>query len=434
MKRYRIGIGGAGISGLVAGLRLLTAGNEVTIVEARTRTGGRIHSLDAHGMVVETGPEFIHGNLKETLLLLDRYQIRYDRADGKMYSSHQGNLQEEDDDEHDWDELLAAMKSLERDMTLDAFLTSHFKGEAYVGLREFARGYAQGFDLADPKTASTKALLIEWENEESVQYRIPEGYGKLIQCLEDEFKKMGGKLYLGHPITNVDWTGEAVTMRLENDAILRFDKIILTIPLGLISDRTTENIFFTPAIPDKLKAATGIGFGTVVKIVTIWKSRFWEAMAPDALFFFSDSVIPTWWTQQPYESPMLTGWLGGPPALSHSEEPDRFFIEKSLQSLSEIFSVSIAELSELLLEIKIFNWKKEPWSRGAYSYSLAGQEKSKAMLGKPITTESISGVAGRALIYFAGEACYEGPYPGTVEAAVVSGLMVSKSLEDETAA
>ena len=62
--KINIGIAGGGIAGLVAGLELQSAGHTVSIFEARSRTGGRIHSIELAGMVVETGPEFIHGHGK----------------------------------------------------------------------------------------------------------------------------------------------------------------------------------------------------------------------------------------------------------------------------------------------------------------------------------------------------------------------------------
>ena len=70
MNNLNIGIAGAGISGLLAGTELQRAGNSVSIFEARPRAGGRIHSILVDGIVIESGPDFIHGHLKETIRLL----------------------------------------------------------------------------------------------------------------------------------------------------------------------------------------------------------------------------------------------------------------------------------------------------------------------------------------------------------------------------
>src|ERR1700692_4874095 len=92
MYRYNIGIAGAGICGLVAGIELQGAGHPRSVFESRSRTGGRIESLQVGGLIVETGPEFIHGKLMETIGLLKKYQIPYDRINGKMYDARGGHL------------------------------------------------------------------------------------------------------------------------------------------------------------------------------------------------------------------------------------------------------------------------------------------------------------------------------------------------------
>lgn len=54
---------GAGTAGLAAAHDLHTAGEPVTILEARDRIGGRVHTDRAFaGVPVEFGAEFIHGD------------------------------------------------------------------------------------------------------------------------------------------------------------------------------------------------------------------------------------------------------------------------------------------------------------------------------------------------------------------------------------
>jgi len=61
-------------------------------------------------------------------------------------------------------------------------------------------------------------------------------------------------------------------------------------------------------------------------------------------FMLSDEAIPTWWTQSPQESAVLTGWLGGLPAAVRKGTPAEEVLQLSLQSLSRIFKRSIEEL------------------------------------------------------------------------------------------
>jgi monoamine oxidase len=422
MLKYdvNIGIAGAGISGLAAGTELQRAGYNVSIFEATQRTGGRIQSLEVAGFVVETGPEFIHGHLKETLGLLKKYGIAYDLINGKMYSARGGELKESYEILNGWDELLDKMKTLENDLPLNEFLEINFQGNQFNELKKYATRFAEGFDLANTNDASTKALYSEWQHEESDQYRIPTGYGSLIAAIENEFRNLGGKIFFNHSIANVDWNARTIQIGTTNHEIFNVDKLIVSLPISLLSRTTasSESIHFHPGLEEKQAAFRNIGFGTVVKIVMIWNSAFWNVLVPDAQFIFSDCFFPTWWTQNPMDIPMLTGWIGGPKAEQFADKSDSFFLDKALESLASMFSTKKEEIKHNLKEFRIFNWKNEPWIRGAYSYSRVGSQEARAICRKPIEHR----------IYFTGEAYYEGPFPGTVESAVVSGLETARQI------
>jgi ribulose 1,5-bisphosphate synthetase/thiazole synthase len=62
-KKYHVLIVGAGASGLAAAAKLKNAGiDDFLILEARTRTGGRIHSLKmGNNKFIEMGAQWIHG-------------------------------------------------------------------------------------------------------------------------------------------------------------------------------------------------------------------------------------------------------------------------------------------------------------------------------------------------------------------------------------
>jgi len=64
-KRYRIIVVGAGASGLAAAYELGKAGHDVIVLEARSRTGGRLHTLREpfdDGLYAEAGALFLTSN------------------------------------------------------------------------------------------------------------------------------------------------------------------------------------------------------------------------------------------------------------------------------------------------------------------------------------------------------------------------------------
>ena len=67
---------GAGAAGLSAARELSAAGIEVILLEARQRSGGRIHTVSSSaGVPVELGAEFIHGKAPELCEIVERAHL-----------------------------------------------------------------------------------------------------------------------------------------------------------------------------------------------------------------------------------------------------------------------------------------------------------------------------------------------------------------------
>ena len=412
LSSLKIGIAGAGIAGLVAGLDLQKSGHQVSVFEARNRAGGRIESFDMDGMIAESGPEFIHGNGHQTIALLKKYGLEYEAVEGEMYRMVKGRIRRDDEWTPGWDQMLKKMKALRQDIPFKEFLETNFPGEEFFALRKAATGFAEGFDLVDTATGSTLALITEWEHEFGGEYRIPEGYGKLIDCIVAEFQSAGGHIHFNHPVSRVYRRPDDILLDIHEKGSFDVDRLILCLPLSAFDPAapTNEGIQFIPALEVKKPVPQQMGFGNVIKIILSWDEPFWKSMAPDALFIFSECYVPTWWTQYPRQLPVLTGWLGGPKALIDADRENDFFLRKGLESLSEIFDIPVDNLQNRLKDGRVFNWRNIPWTRGAYSYAKVGYKEFKEQWRKPVDGK----------IYFAGEAYYEGIHPGTVEASIVS--------------
>ncbi|MEO5893965.1 MAG: FAD-dependent oxidoreductase, partial [Ferruginibacter sp.] len=98
-----------------------------------------------------------------------------------------------------------------------------------------------------------------------------------------------------------------------------------------------------------------------------------------------------------------------------SNEPAEAITEKALSSLAAICDIPEVELKNEVEWTKIFNWQKEEYAMGAYSYGTLLSEKARALINTPL----------EETIFFAGEALYTGDHPGTVEAALVSGINIA---------
>ncbi len=404
---------GAGAAGLMAGRELARAGRRVTILEARDRCGGRIDPLPAaeFGYPADAGAEFIHGEAPIIHGLLREAGLTTRPLQGMRWHVKNGVFsQGEPADPHD-ERLHQALAQLTADMTVAEFLDRHFAAPEDAKLRWSIERMVEGYDAADPRRASIQGVREEWmEGGRGPQARIVGGYGALVAHLVAQCRQHGVTIRLGAAVTAIAATEAGAVVRCADSDAHPCDGVILTVPLPLLRE-----IDLPPPERDKAAAASAIGYGNVVKILLRFKTPWWRERRhelADLGFLITDARIPVWWTQNPADVPVLTGWFGGPrtQALAPCSEQD--MIGAGLASLAGIFGREAQELRQQLVAARAINWGDDPFARGAYSYATVETRDAQAALVRP---------DGRPIL-FSGEAFYSGREIGTVEAALASGL------------
>lgn len=422
---------GAGAAGLRAAYELSKAGKKVLVLEARTLTGGRIHTIAdfAGGIYAELGAEFVHGKLPHTLGLLKEAGIAYHRAGGEMWQAENGKLTQEEQFIEHWDTLMQKLNDLEHDMSIGDFLEANFGGPQYAGMRASVISFAEGFDTADISRASAFALRDEWQEEDfEDQYRIDKGYSTLTDYLATQIEQHGGTILTNTPITAIEWRPGQVTSTASNGKQYTAAGAIIAVPVTILQlDSNDANfISFTPEIIEQRASIQKLGMGAVLKILLafdapIWRSGQVEKLAGKSLdhvsFFFSRESIPTWWTQHPIENGLLTGWLGGPKAAAMKDKTDEELLHIAIASLANIFQLLPSYIREHLVASHIANWTAQPYILGSYGYDTVESKQARELLN-----ESIGNT-----IYFAGESFYTGCM-GLVEAALASGKEVAEKI------
>ena len=413
---------GGGAAGLMTAYELSKHQVQVTLLEAKNRLGGRIHTLNDNlfSQPIETGAEFIHGNLPVTLDLLKEAGIKHHVINDKMFHLEKGRLKKQQGFTDDWNVLMKQMASIEDDMSLGDFLKRYFHEDKYAGLRESVKGFAGGFDLADINTASTKALCREWSEDMGDQYRIDGGYKKLVDYLEAQCKNNGCNFSTGCCAKKISWKKHELNILTMCSRIYKGDKVILAVPVSVLqADIHSENyIEFEPSIPEHMNAAKDIGFGSVIKIILEFDKSFWKEKKDNAGFIFTNERVPTWWTQLPTDNSILTGWLGGEKANSLKDNTDQEILQIALQSLSNAFEIPVEDLKNRLKASRIANWCKEADINGGYSFNTVKSVEAKKILRQPVDDT----------IFFAGEALFEGTPGGTVEAALSSAKKTAQQV------
>jgi monoamine oxidase len=431
MESTEILIIGAGAAGLMAAHELAKAGKKVTVLEARNRTGGRIHTLDNTSFFkyAELGAEFVHGDLPVTLKLLKEAGIEVTPASGEMWNYNNGKFSKEYQQIDHWNLLIKKVGQLEEDTSIGDFLQKEFGEDEYAGLRKSVSKFVAGYDTADPFKASAFALRKEWQSEDDdAQHRVKGGYCRMISYLANEAKKNGAQLFLNSEVKKIHWEHGHVEAITTGNMSYKAAKLIIALPLGVLQADEEGAISFSPSIPQYQQAIQQIGFGAIIKILLEFKNAFWESeevskLAGNSLkemsFLLSDEEIPTWWTQFPDHSSVLTGWLGGTPAEKKKDLSNNELLQQGLESLSNIFKLSVDELKDGLIAWNVVNWTTDPFTRGSYAYDTVESSKARGILTTPVNHT----------IYFAGEYLYDGPAMGTVEAALTSGLETAIKLQ-----
>lgn len=287
---FDVAVIGAGAAGLCAAADLCRSGCSVVLLEARERIGGRIytHRSAALPYPIELGAEFIHGEAPVTTTLLRAAGVLAVDATGTRLSRHGSDVSSGDHDFHDMERLLLRASSLQKDESVARFL-GHCQGEFAPETVEMARMMVEGFDAADPETASVKAIAEEWSGSGlEGQARPLGGYSVLLSHLSRELDPSKTRLMLGTAVETVQWGSSTVRLQARNAGgvtSLNARRAIVTLPVSLLKEEATERtaLRFEPPLRAKEAALRGLSTGPVIKVVLQFRRAFWGRIAPAAV-------------------------------------------------------------------------------------------------------------------------------------------------------
>lgn len=429
---------GAGAAGLAAARTLADSGRSVLVLEARDRIGGRIwtrREADV-GTPVELGAEFIHGQVPQTLQLLQEAGQAALDTEGSHWTLLHGKLQQRSDNL--FDQVQKAMKAAslpdEPDIPFQQFLDQGSRYGLSQEAAALARRFVQGFDAADPARVSTRSIAEEWASGgmiDSPQSRPLGGYSSILTALAGRLDRSTVRLQLQTIVETVHWrpgTVEIDGLFVDRPFRVTATKAIVTVPIGVLQLPKGAHgaIDFNPALEDKRGALAGIASGAVLKVVLRFRTPLWEKLDGgryrEASFFYSlETPFPTFWTSMPLRSPLLTAWMGGPPAASLSEKSDAQIIHAALGSVEDMFGEQLPGGKAQLEAAYVHNWQRDPFSNGAYSYVTFGNnDTARRTLAAPL----------KATLFFAGEAANTEGEAGTVAGALQSGFRAAREVNE----
>ena len=422
---------GAGAAGVAAARALHEQGMNVVVLEARERIGGRVFTCrDANTLVpIELGAEFIHGSADELQSLLrDARLANFDVA-GERYVTVGKQLRPLS---NFWEQLDRVMRRLKgppaRDRSFREFLDDRPGGDRLARERRLALQWVEGFHAADTRLISSHSLAdAGWpaeDDEERRLGRVVDGYDRVIEWLA---ASLAGRIRLGAVVTRVRWApGNVVVYVRQPDGRERFAiearAAVVAVPLGVLKADVGEigAIEFVPELRAKQRALAALAVGSTVRVVLRLRDRFWSSDY-DTLSFLhsSDKDFPTWWTAYPMRAPLMVGWCGGPNASRLSRLGAGEIEARAISALSRQFHMSRQRLAGLVEGFWTHDWEHDPFSRGAYSYSVVGGSEAPSWLARPL----------RRTLFFAGEAADSEGSTGTVHGAIASGRRAARQIK-----
>ncbi|HET9596404.1 MAG TPA: FAD-dependent oxidoreductase, partial [Anaeromyxobacteraceae bacterium] len=366
---------GAGAAGLAAGALLARRGLPVTVVEARDRPGGRVDTYRdrALGLALERGAEFVHGRPARTLALARRARAPL-RAIPYRHQLRRG------------DRLLdggAAFAEAERTLALgrrdgepfDQVLRRAPSAARRADVAALARGFVRGFYLADPRTASARALARMTEGMEEIEgdalSRVEGGYARVLEPLLADLRRGGAEVRLSTAAEVVRWRRGGVRVEARGPTGARLAPLsgrglVVTVPPSLVARDAPR---FAPALPEKRAAARALPMGPIVKVVLRFRRPPWNGRRRRGLVFLHlpGAAVPVFWTTSPLPSPVLVGWAGGPDGARLGARGRKGALAAAVAAAARGLGRTPRALEDLLDGAEVVDWSRDPLARGGYA-------------------------------------------------------------------
>lgn len=412
-----VAVVGAGISGLLAAVKLQELGHEVHVYEARRRIGGRILTVTSPSGSFEAGAEWIDDDNHLLLSLVE--ELGLELQEPGLYPGQVIYDGERAGEDQLWPDVAESISFMEEEVRRLAGKLEEMSPERTLGpliarsaKSERAKWYLQTVIRSDEGALPEEVALRPWvryqsellstPNRSMSRYRVKQGMGAI--CLELQ-EKLEGRIHLGKALRTIDSDAEKAQLWFDGEMIFA-DRAVITIPptcYDMIEWQSEE-------MDARLALARLVGSSSAVKLGVQFKDTDW--MPDDKLRLMLDSPLMQVWSALHGES-LLTAYVTGADAdywvrPQTIDESPALELDRFLPGALESWSAT-----------QIFAWHKEPYSQIGFSYQRAGSSVfDPADLATPV---------GR--IHFAGEHTHS-PC-GFMESAVASAYRVVEEINSD---
>ncbi len=418
--RKKIGIIGAGISGLHAAL-LLNSYNQydIEILEAGDKIGGRIQSVEYafntcnielgasniyghnswYDIVKHTGPKVIPFNPPASYVM-----------DSELKSSVELNS------ESDYTFMLQKFNSM------TSFVpTADMTIAQYISLSNVPERVRFIFEQ------KTEGFIGTSVDRASVAANKSEGIGKILEqqyaANTDSFSKIIRQHYApilpmvsnNVPVTEIDYSGPKIKVTDARQSSRLFDKLIITVPLSILKLKSNQPCYikFIPELPaSKYEAMEYLGMDAGVKIFLKLNAKFWHQDAKTIYTNGKYGKFDIVSENNLTNTFVLSSTYFGKFAEDLNNKSEQEIVDDIKHEWKNTISLAAANS---ICGQKVEFWSKNPYIQGAFSYHKVGG-------GMQFREELAKQVADK--LFFAGEATNYAKQSGTVNGAIDTSVRV----------
>lgn len=410
---------GAGFAGLAAANYLKKKKINVTVLEARSRIGGRVNSFNAEDdLVIELGAEWVGRSHKRIISLCEEYGLELFNNQfethlvykGKYYGK--GQWKYSDDWHNKMDKLLknyhhlteAQKKELDKYDWWRYLVNNGCEGMD-LDIRELLDSTDFGESIRHISAYAALAEYAESSEKNEMDYKIRGGNGQLAVKFAE---KIGNEhILLNHAVIKIEQTATKVKVHCANGKTFMADKVICTLPTF-----SMKKIKWLPGLPkEKENAMNELQYARINKHCTLFSERFW----PDDFDMVTDLPAHYFYNgtkNQPGNKGILMSYTIGDKAAVIANQNDAFHAEIINQALQPGFG----NVQGKMLKHWNYYWGNDEYSKGSYAvYGINQWFSIMPALKKPFLNT-----------YFAGE--HIADWQGFMEGAIETGEEAAKQV------